>query len=197
MAFQGSAHLTEIHVVLSHEAVDDLCDVFREWKVGRRQVQDRYVGDIGDFGKYGLLRSLSGPRGDCNPDSPLRLGVVWYLYPDEDHTADGKFTSYLVDTPDNHSKYRVCDPPLYDSLRRLVLGGGRNIATVRHSEILPSDTAFHERRLFYTPGSSRSSREELRKNWIEDALKVTAGSDLVFFDPDNGISDPENGSVQG
>ena len=38
-------------------------------------MQDRYVGDIGDFGKYGLLRAL------CGRD--LYLGVVWYLIPDE------------------------------------------------------------------------------------------------------------------
>lgn len=38
-------------------------------------MQDRYVGDIGDFGKYGLLRAL------CAHD--LSLGVVWYLVPDE------------------------------------------------------------------------------------------------------------------
>ena len=44
-------------------------------------VQDRYVGDVGDFGKYGLLRALCG--GD------LTLGVVWYLYPDEEANNDG------------------------------------------------------------------------------------------------------------
>ena len=35
-------------------------------------MQDRYVGDVGDFGKYGLLRSL------CRADEhggALRLGV--------------------------------------------------------------------------------------------------------------------------
>ena len=44
-------------------------------------MQDRYVGDVGDFGKYGLLRALCG--GD------LTLGVVWYLYPDEEANNDG------------------------------------------------------------------------------------------------------------
>lgn len=31
-------------------------------------MQNRYVGDLGDFGKFGVLRSLG-----CG----LRLGVVW------------------------------------------------------------------------------------------------------------------------
>lgn len=37
-------------------------------------MQNRYVGDIGDFAKYGLLWALSPQK---------RLGVAWYLYPDE------------------------------------------------------------------------------------------------------------------
>ena len=47
-------------------------------------MQDQYVGDIGDFGKYGLLRHLFGrPEGaDAAPEDALRLGVVWYLFPD-------------------------------------------------------------------------------------------------------------------
>ena len=42
-------------------------------------MQNRYVGDIGDFGKYGLLRAHFGRKYQI----PLRLGVVWYLFPDE------------------------------------------------------------------------------------------------------------------
>ena len=37
-------------------------------------MQDRYAGDIGDYGKLGLLRSLSR--------TGLRIGVNWYLTPD-------------------------------------------------------------------------------------------------------------------
>ncbi len=45
-------------------------------------MQDRYVGDIGDFAKFGLLRYiLSGlPQ--------LKLGVQWYELPDEAHNTD-------------------------------------------------------------------------------------------------------------
>ena len=44
-------------------------------------MQDRYVGDIGDFSNNGLLRWLIGMREDVVSDGlgPLRLGVVWYL----------------------------------------------------------------------------------------------------------------------
>ncbi len=43
-------------------------------------MQDRYTADIGDFGKYGLLRALCSPVDD---GSNAWLGLVWYLVPDE------------------------------------------------------------------------------------------------------------------
>ena len=49
-------------------------------------MQNRYTGDIGDFAKYGLLRALSKGK---------RLGVAWYLYPDEEDNTDGRHIDYL------------------------------------------------------------------------------------------------------
>ena len=43
-------------------------------------MQDRYVGDIGDYAKYSLLRALSRGR---------KLAVSWYLFPDEDNGDGG------------------------------------------------------------------------------------------------------------
>lgn len=43
-------------------------------------MQDRYVADVGDFGKYGLLCYLAGITCDSNEDK-LKLGVIWYLTP--------------------------------------------------------------------------------------------------------------------
>lgn len=54
-------------------------------------MQNRYTGDVGDFGTYGLLRALAAPAGA----RPMRLGVVWHLVPDESHNADGKHVGYL------------------------------------------------------------------------------------------------------
>ena len=154
-------------------------------------MQNRYVGDIGDFGKYGLLRSLSGLTETPNTDCPLRLGVVWSLHPDESHNSDGKFTRYLCDTPGNRSKFCVCDPPLYKALRALVTGNRRHVNAICHSGVLPGNTVFYERTIPYTPRASRPSRQVTRENWIKGALEATAAADLVFFDPDNGISETE------
>lgn len=46
-----------------------------------QRMQNRYVGDIGDFGKLGLLRQLH--------KTGLSIGVNWYLTPDETHNGDG------------------------------------------------------------------------------------------------------------
>ena len=54
-------------------------------------MQDQYVGDVGDFVKYGLLRAISEGK---------HLGVAWYLRAD-------RGTSYLQQP----EKWRCRDRP--------------------------------------------------------------------------------------
>ena len=152
-------------------------------------MQNRYVGDIGDFGKYGLLRALCGCPEAPPLGHPLRLGIVWYLYPNESHNADGKHIGYLSCTSVNHVRFRACDPPLYDSLRRLVAANTRHVVGVRKGRIFPSDTAYYERSLSYTLKESRRSRQAIHRDWFDGSLQATAGADVLFVDPDNGISE--------
>ena len=160
-------------------------------------MQNRYVGDIGDFGKYGLLRFLCGrrevPGESPSSDSYLRLGVVWYLYPDESGNADGKHTAYLSPEHRSHEAFRACDPDLYDELRRLIEPENRNIAAVQRSGILPEDTVYYEPSLSYLPRTPRPVRQAERTSWLEGALDAMSGADMVFVDPDNGLSDPATG----
>lgn len=152
-------------------------------------MQNRYVGDVGDFGKYGLLRALCRSDGDGLPD--LSLGVVWHLFPDEQKKNDGKFINYLKPTPQKHRIYRICDPPLYDALARIVNADHRNIIAIREGEILPAGTVFYEEPLTFAGSNSREERETHRRNWARCALEKTSGCDIVFFDPDNGLQ-PES-----
>lgn len=62
-------------------------------------MQNRYAGDVGDFGKYGLLRCL------CGEPPLLSLGVVWYLVSDEQCDQDAKHTRYLA--RDRERKFRA------------------------------------------------------------------------------------------
>jgi hypothetical protein len=153
-------------------------------------MQDRYVGDVGDFGKYGLLRSLA---------PALSLGVVWYLTPDEDHNDDGNDISYLNPTPLNLVMYRECNPDLYDALGRIVRGAERFVTSVSEECVLPEGTVFYGDNLTYegmpanTPATI-AARLAHRRVWVDQALDTTQDCDIVFLDPDNGMQVPSTKS---
>ena len=66
-------------------------------------MKNQYVADIGDYGKYALLRAFS--------DAGIKVGVNWYFTEDDD-TNDGHFTNYL-----NDEKMRRYQPEIFDLLR--------------------------------------------------------------------------------
>jgi hypothetical protein len=139
-------------------------------------MQDRYTGDIGDFAKYGLLRALGVGH---------RLGVAWYLMPDETHNGDGRHVDYLADRP----KWAPYDPDLFDTMKALV-AVRRSVATVEGSGLLPG-AVFHSKRL-EVHESSVGERWEWRSRWFEGVLSDLIGCDLVFADPDNGLCLDDN-----
>ena len=151
---------------------------------GDGEVQDRYVGDVGDFGKYGLLRAL------CANDHTL--GVVWYLVPDEQGTGDGGHVGFLDPTPRNLRRFRDCDPSLHGALGEIVEDGARDVRSVRERGILSEGTVFYEEVLSFAgmPSVGRAAKErrlERRKAWAWGALAATRGCHVVFADPDNGL----------
>ena len=147
-------------------------------------MQNRYIGDVGDFGKFGLLRKL------CHGTPPLKLGVVWYLTDCGNETAaDGKHVGYLEGQCRSalQKRFRSCDPALYDALRRLLLDADgkvvaerRLIVTIENGGVLPEGTVFFGETLKHKDGTSRSE-------WHKRGLKKTAEEDVMFIDPDNGI----------
>ena len=147
-------------------------------------MQNQYVGDIGDFGKYGLLRAISG--------DPLRLGVVWYLFPDENDKGDGRFIHYLSNPTAKERNLIECDPILKDNLHKIVIDEkDRRVVRVQEKEsgILPTDTLYYDQCLSYEQQPPGASRESARETWLEGALEATAKADVVFVDPDNGITE--------
>lgn len=140
-------------------------------------MQNRYVGDTGDFGKYGLLNSLCTDV--TRTGATLKLGVVWYLVPDESHNLDGKHIKYLESTARNYKEFRSCDPNIYDGLAEVIKGNKRDIKSISQHEILPVGTVYYNNFLY----SNLSKRD----NWLRGALEVTQNCDLVFLDPDNGL----------
>lgn len=133
-------------------------------------MKEQYVGDVNDYRKYALLRLLGR--------SGLRLGVCWMLTPN-DGRSDGNKLSYL-DQP----KQERHDPELFALLRRVRNEPGtRRLILIEGSEILP-------KAIFVNTIVPEPLFE--RQLWFKQASAALADTDLIFFDPDNGV---EVGSV--
>ena len=147
-------------------------------------MQDRYAGDIGDFGKYGLLRTL------CAEDEhgpALRLGVLWYAFEGdkEQSPGDGRHTSYVHS--ERGGSFEECDPGLFAIMRTIVCRGTRSIAEIEKSGALPRDTLYFSRPLKFRgmkPGTPRALK---RQRWTEAAQRAVRAASVVFVDPDNGL----------
>jgi len=137
-------------------------------------MKDQYVGDIGDYGKYVLLRALA---------QHYSVGVNWYLTPPDGKT-DGKFTEYLTRVSDS------MDSKLFQRLKELLysadgtlLNKNRNVAAIESSDILPNALFFNETIDF----SKAIDRKAYRKDWVSRSLDALGQPDIIFLDPDNGL----------
>lgn len=146
-------------------------------------MQDRYAGDVGDFLTLGLLRILIDR-------SDLRLGLVWYRVPDETHNDDGKHVSYLEADNAIGRHLRSLDPDLHERLGDIVRSGRRSVAAIERSAALPIGTVTFDDYVDIGVDPRRdtaTARLASRRAWVDRAVAATAGCDVVFADPDNGI----------
>ena len=154
-------------------------------------MRDQFVGDVGDFGKYGLLRRLTDPD--------LTLGVVWYYRPDKPKDPGGRFTQYLKHDFHDRAKYESCDPELWQILEELVRNDKRYVRCVEQSLILPAGTKYFRDTLDYTGIKPGDPRKQFRADWLQRALQATEGADIAFLDPDNNVAhlDPKKYQIEG
>lgn len=136
-------------------------------------MQNRYAGDVGDFVKLALLRALAPGH---------RLGVAWYLYPDENHNGDGRHTEYLG----KPERWQALDPQLFDALGS-VTRGVRAIVRLELAAEIPDAVYFGDPILIASAPAAR--RSQLREEWFSAAKQTLEGCDLIFADPDNGLVD--------
>ncbi len=134
-------------------------------------MQNRYVGDIGDYVKFAILRALMPGR---------KLGVAWWLYEDEDHNKNGRHIGYL----DHPAKWRHYDPDLYDRLKVIVDHGIRHVKEIEASALLPGATFYNE---VIPIGGTPADRRRNRISWFDGMKKTLVDDDLIFLDPDNGL----------
>jgi hypothetical protein len=134
-------------------------------------MQDCYVGDIGDFGKYGLLRALQ--------KEGFSLGVIWYRVNWPECHPDGNRKNY--------PQYRSCDPELYEKLQRIIEANRRLVGSINSDGILSGAKFFDDFVPVRARGMNRNEMLASRERWMEGAIKTIFECDIVFLDPDNGF----------
>ena len=135
-------------------------------------MKNQYVGDVGDYGKYGLLRFLA--------EHGITIGINWYLTKN-DGSADGKFTKYLDKSEDK--KY---DPFIFTELKTLAGRKDKSVQMVEAAELIPGAVYYNSE--LTVDGSTVIAREINRRLWFNNSLLMLEDAELVFADPDNGIT---------
>lgn len=132
-------------------------------------MQDRYAGDIGDFGKIALLRAIQSQG--------LSVAVNWYRVEplDVELKADGSFKQedgkYLI--PD---RLKVCDEELAETLTKIAKSTNRSIKALEKQSLIPGAKYYRD-----------PVTVEDREGWHARVLTALNGVDVVFLDPDNGM----------
>ena len=126
-------------------------------------MQDRYAGDVGDFGKFGMLRALAAEG--------FSVGVNWYKF--ETPASELTLNDGMKLIP--HSLV-ACDPALAYALRAIATSPARCVAALEKADLIPGTTYYSK----VVPVKERTA-------WHEAALAQLATPDLVFLDPDNGL----------
>jgi len=130
-------------------------------------MKDQYFGDINDFRKYCILSRLSQGTG-------LPICFVW-MRTLRDGRPDGRKTRYLR----NVGPWPRLNPPLFDFLRRHVLGlKERKVAAFREAPGF-SKARFIEDILTGSPAE--------QGDYFAKVRRVARPNDILFFDPDNGM----------
>ena len=132
-------------------------------------MQDRYAGDIGDYGKIALLRQIQAQG--------LSIAINWYRVEplDVEKNADGSYKQedgkYLI--PDY---LFACDEELAVTLTQIAKSKNRSVKALEKKHLIPGAK-------YYSEPISVVGRDE----WHKLALNCLEGFDVVFLDPDNGL----------
>lgn len=134
-------------------------------------MQHRYSGDIGDFGKFLLLKRLFPQE---------RIATIWYLYPDETHNNDGSHKVHRAN-PKLFERCSAIDPQMSALFDAIHESGGRHVDRFAQLGVLERGVYFSEPII----GEGRG----YRARWLKSALECVTRHDaaVVCLDPDNGV----------
>ena len=132
-------------------------------------MKHQYFGDINDFWTYGLLRHLQR-------QFDWSIAYFWLLTPD-DESNDGRKIDYLL----SPEKYRNYDPELFDFLKNAINSNNRHLNVYENSDMTSNS--------FFISDLLPQNFYDRKEYWLRHHQEII-DSDLIFFDPDNGISVP-------
>jgi hypothetical protein len=134
-------------------------------------MQDRYVADVGDFGKFQLFRYLFNHR-----ESPLdgkALAQIWFMHQGEgEENNDGRHIDYFerVTGSDEYLEYSLMD---------VLMRGKREVQELESLKLLKNAIFYYEE----VPKAL-----EDRYLWLNSALTFASRSQIVAVAPDNGMA---------
>jgi hypothetical protein len=134
-------------------------------------MKNQYFGDINDFRKYGLLRTLCG--------NDLSLAVCWMLTED-DGGRDGGKRKYLKE----ERYWCKFDETLFALLKQTSDPDKQNVCYAERRGILPTAQFYFTE---FLPAESGERQRYFERFFLKAQNTKSA---LVFFDPDNGWEVP-------
>ncbi|MDM5271549.1 hypothetical protein PGH07_05130 [Sulfurovum sp. zt1-1] len=134
-------------------------------------MQDRYVADVGDFGKFQLFRYLFNHQ-----ESPLdgkALAQIWFMHKGEDETNnDGRHIDYF-------ERMMGTDEYLEYSLMDILMRDKREVTELEEMKLLKNA-------IFYYNEVPKALED--RYLWLNNALTFASKSQIVAVAPDNGMA---------
>ena len=126
-------------------------------------MQNRYAGDIGDYGKFGMLRALASEG--------FSIGVNWYLVDTPARELSVNDGGKLIP-----EKLAEVDSELAKALSAISRSSERSVRSLEKANLIPGAIYYSD----VVPVEDRAV-------WHTHALDTLTGADLVFLDPDNGL----------
>ena len=135
-------------------------------------MQQRYLGDIHDFQKFIFVKFLS-----CAFNK--KIGLNWYLVDPkkigekELNKKDGEKRYFL-----KGNEFKTIDRKIYDEFVKLKKKKFRNITTFTKKTHLSKYVSFYNKKIPLLN----------REKWFNDSINFFKKKDIIFLDPDNGLS---------
>ena len=134
-------------------------------------MQDKYVADVGDFGKFQLFRYLFHQKE--SPFNGKELSQIWFMHKGEgEESNDGKHIDYF-------ERMMGADEYLEHSLLDVIMRDKREVTELENLKLLPNAKFFY---------AEVPKALEDRYMWLNSALTFAMNSPIVAVAPDNGMA---------